>query len=101
MTPSPRSKLQINSGNLNRLTLKEIWEKSIIFKNNDLGIDILLVSDEPYRDIVYDNSVVPYIPKFYDNTIVAYFFSKSFSLPVYFFIAKSYNYNISALSQQL
>ncbi|KZX10505.1 antilisterial bacteriocin subtilosin biosynthesis protein AlbA [Methanobrevibacter oralis] len=29
--PCPR--LQINSGNLNRLTLKEIWEKSIIFKN--------------------------------------------------------------------
>lgn len=50
-------------------------------KNNDLGIDILLVSDEPYRDIVYDNSVVPYIPKFYDNTIVAYSFSKSLSLP--------------------
>lgn len=50
-------------------------------KNNDLGIDIILVSDEPYRDIVYDGSVVPYLPKFYDNTIVAYSFSKSLSLP--------------------
>ena len=50
-------------------------------KGNDLGIDIALVSDEPYRDLAYDGAVVPFIPKFYDNTIVVYSFSKSLSLP--------------------
>jgi aspartate aminotransferase len=50
-------------------------------KNNDLGIDITLVSDEPYRDLAYAGARVPYIPKFYDNTIISYSFSKSLSLP--------------------
>ena len=50
-------------------------------KNNDLGIDITLVSDEPYRDLAYAGARVPYIPKFYDNKIISYSFSKSLSLP--------------------
>lgn len=61
-------------------TLRDLAEM-LNKKNNDLGIDVLIVSDEPYRDIVYDGTAVPYIPKFYDNTIVAYSFSKSLSLP--------------------
>lgn len=50
-------------------------------KNNDLGIDITLVSDEPYRDLSYTDKKIPFIPKFYDNTIISYSFSKSLSLP--------------------
>lgn len=50
-------------------------------KNNDLGIDIALVSDEPYRDLAYTGVKIPFIPKFYDNTIITYSFSKSLSLP--------------------
>lgn len=50
-------------------------------KSKDLGIDITLVSDEPYRDLAYSGAKVPYIPKFYDNTIITYSFSKSLSLP--------------------
>ncbi len=50
-------------------------------KSNDLGIDIMLVSDEPYRDLAYTDVKVPYIPRIYDNTIVVYSFSKSLSLP--------------------
>jgi aspartate aminotransferase len=40
-----------------------------------------LISDEPYRELVYDGVQVPYIPKYYHNTIVGYSYSKSLSLP--------------------
>jgi len=43
---------------------------------------IYLLSDEPYRELVYDDSVkVPYLTKYYDNTLVCYSYSKSLSLP--------------------
>lgn len=42
---------------------------------------IYIISDEPYREIVFDGKEAPYISKFYDNTISCYSFSKSLSLP--------------------
>ena len=45
------------------------------------GHEIFLISDEPYREIVFDGAMVPYPAKFYDNTITCYSFSKSLSLP--------------------
>ena len=50
-------------------------------KQNEFGTSIYIVSDEPYRELVYDGVKVPYIANFYKNTIVAYSFSKSFGLP--------------------
>lgn len=44
------------------------------------GRDIYLVSDEPYRDIVYDNTKVPSILKAYRNSVTASSYSKSLSL---------------------
>lgn len=49
-------------------------------KQEEYGTDIYIISDEPYRELVYDVSV-PYIPKYYDNTLVCYSYSKSLSLP--------------------
>ncbi len=46
-----------------------------------LGTCIYLICDEPYREIVYDDTTVPFIPSLYDNTIVCYSYSKSLSLP--------------------
>jgi len=43
--------------------------------------DIYLIADEPYRELVYDGVIVPYIPRYYESTIVAYSYSKSLSLP--------------------
>jgi aspartate aminotransferase len=40
----------------------------------------MLISDEPYREIVY-GAEVPYVPNLYEDTIVCYSFSKSLSLP--------------------
>lgn len=48
------------------------------YKTN--GQDIYLIADEPYRELAYDNTVVPYIPNYYDNVIVCYSWSKSLSL---------------------
>ena len=50
-------------------------------KQKEFGTDIYLISDEPYRELVYDGVNVPYLTKYYENTIVGYSFSKSLSLP--------------------
>ena len=50
-------------------------------KEAEYGHDIYIISDEPYREIVFDGSVVPYTSKYYDNTISCYSFSKSLSMP--------------------
>ena len=50
-------------------------------KQKEYGIDIYLLADEPYRELVFTGEEVPYIPKYYDNTIVCYSYSKALSLP--------------------
>ncbi len=45
------------------------------------GHPIYLISDEPYREIVYDGIKVPYLMNYYDDTFVCYSYSKSLSLP--------------------
>ena len=50
-------------------------------KQKEYGTDIYLISDEPYRELVYDGVTVPYPTKYYKNTIVGYSYSKSLSLP--------------------
>lgn len=47
----------------------------------DYGHDIFIISDEPYREIVFDGVKAPYVSKFYDNTLSCYSYSKSISLP--------------------
>ena len=50
-------------------------------KQREYGHDIFLISDEPYREILFDGVECPYPSKFYDNTLSCYSFSKSLSLP--------------------
>lgn len=50
-------------------------------KQKEYGHEIYLLSDEPYRELVYDGVEVPYLTKYYDNTIVVYSYSKSLSIP--------------------
>lgn len=45
------------------------------------GEPIYLIADEPYRELVYGDTVVPYLTNYYDDTLVCYSFSKSVSLP--------------------
>ncbi len=50
-------------------------------KSAQFGHPIYLISDEPYREIVYDGAVTPGAPDLYPHTIVCYSYSKSLSLP--------------------
>lgn len=50
-------------------------------KEAEYGTSIVLLSDEPYRELAYDGVEVPYVTPFYHNTVVCYSYSKSLSLP--------------------
>lgn len=60
-------------------TVKKIAE-ILNRKQKEYGHAIYLLSDEPYRELVYNGSQLPFWTLYYDNTIVAYSFSKSLSL---------------------
>lgn len=61
-------------------TLKELSDL-LSRKQKEYGHDIFLISDEPYREIVFGGLEVPYVSKYYDNTLSCYSYSKSLSLP--------------------
>ena len=50
-------------------------------KGREFGAPIYLISDEPYREVVYDGVEVPWVPHCYENTLVCYSYSKAISLP--------------------
>lgn len=83
---TPRTKaIIINSPNnptgvvYSRETL-EALEQVLVEKEKEFGTDIYLVSDEPYREIVYDGVEVPPVMSIFHNAIVVYSYSKSLSL---------------------
>ena len=61
-------------------TLKRLAE-TLERKSKEYGDTIYLISDEPYREIIFDGVQAPYVSKFYDHTISCYSFSKSLSIP--------------------
>lgn len=61
-------------------TLKEL-ARILEQKQQELGREIYIISDEPYRELAYDGGGVPYVTKYYRNTVVCYSWSKSLSLP--------------------
>lgn len=50
-------------------------------KSAEIGHDIYLIADEPYRELVYSDHEPAWVPDLYAPTIVCYSWSKSFSLP--------------------
>ncbi len=61
-------------------TIEKI-SKILEAKQHEYGHEIFLISDEPYRELAYDENEVPYVTKYYSNTFVVYSYSKSLSLP--------------------
>lgn len=61
-------------------TIKEL-ARIMEEKQKEYGHDIFLISDEPYREIVFAGVDAPYPSKFYNNSLSCYSFSKSLSLP--------------------
>lgn len=53
-----------------------LTEKSAAF-----GHPIYIISDEPYREIVFEGFTVQWVPSIYRDTIVCYSFSKALSIP--------------------
>ncbi len=50
-------------------------------KSDEYGHPIYIIADEPYRELVYTDEKVAFIPSEYENTLVCYSWSKSLSLP--------------------
>lgn len=50
-------------------------------KEKEYGHDIFLISDEPYREIIFEGTDAPYVSTFYNNSLSCYSYSKSLSLP--------------------
>ncbi len=50
-------------------------------KEQEYSHPIYIISDEPYREIVFQGVNAPYVAKYYNNTLTCYSFSKSVSLP--------------------
>ena len=63
-----------------RETLTKL-RRIITDKIMDIGKSIYIISDEPYRELVYDGVEVPFLPAIYNDTIICYSYSKSLSLP--------------------
>lgn len=61
-------------------TIKKLAE-ILSAKEQEYGHPIFIISDEPYRELVYGDLQVPYLTKYYKNTLVCYSWSKSLSLP--------------------
>lgn len=61
-------------------TIKRLAE-ILTAKEKEFGHDIFLISDEPYREIVFSGVDAPFVAKYYDKTLTCYSFSKSLSLP--------------------
>ena len=61
-------------------TIKQL-ATTLSAKADEYGISIYIISDEPYRELAYDGTDVPFLTKYYKNTIVCYSWSKSLSLP--------------------
>ncbi len=63
-----------------RETLQEL-AALLTRKEEEYCHPIYIISDEPYRELVYDGAVVPFVPSIYHDTIVCYSFSKALSVP--------------------
>ncbi|MBQ7784920.1 MAG: pyridoxal phosphate-dependent aminotransferase [Clostridia bacterium] len=74
-TPNNPSGIAYSPETLERLS------QVLLRKEQEIGHEIWLISDEPYREIVFDGKEIAYAAKFYPRTLTCYSFSKSLSLP--------------------
>ena len=74
-SPNNPSGMVLSSATLTRLAA--LLEE----KQRQFGHPIYLISDEPYRELLFTGTEETYPARFYHNTITCYSFSKSLSLP--------------------
>lgn len=86
VTPATKAVILNSPNNPSGVVLSEDTVKALCGilkeKEREYGHPIYLITDEPYRELVYDDSVqVSYLMNYYEDTLVCYSFSKSLSLP--------------------
>ena len=85
MTPNTVAVIINNPNNPTGMVTKEKLLKPFTDmlrrKSAEYGHPIYLISDEPYRELVYEDAEFTFLPKLYEDTIVCYSYSKSLSLP--------------------
>lgn len=85
ITPKTRAVIVNSPNNPSGVVLDEacIMRLSSLLteRSAQIGRPIAILADEPYRELVYGDVQVPYIPNYYDHTLVCYSYSKSLSLP--------------------
>lgn len=85
ITPNTKGVIVNSPNNPSGVVLKEDNIKALCAllyeRAREYGHPIYLITDEPYRELVYGDCSVPFLPSYYDNTLVCYSFSKSLSLP--------------------
>ena len=85
ITPKTRAVIMNSPNNPSGVVYTEETVKAVAEilkeKSAEYGNDILLISDEPYRELVYDGVTVPFVMNYYDNSVVCYSYSKALSLP--------------------
>jgi len=69
------------SGRIYHETELKAFVKLLNDKQRKYQTKIVLISDEPYRDLVYDNVQFPSVTAMYDNSLMVYSWSKSLSVP--------------------
>ena len=86
ITPKTKAVIINTPNNPTGVVLSEDTIKKLCFllkqKSEEYESPIYLLTDEPYRELVYDTEKeLPYLMNYYDNTLVCYSFSKSLSVP--------------------
>ena len=74
-TPNNPSGVVYSAQTLDRLA------KILMRKSQEYGHTIYIISDEPYRELVFGGVEAPYVAAHYPNTFTCYSFSKSMSIP--------------------
>ncbi len=85
ITPSTKAVIINNPNNPTGVVYSEEIIRSLTAilerKEKEFGISIVLISDEPYRELAYGGVQVPFITNYYHNSVVVYSYSKSLSVP--------------------
>lgn len=85
ITPQTKAVIVNSPNNPSGVVLTEASIKGLCAvlreKSAEYGAPIYLITDEPYRELVYDGVDVPFVSNYYENTLVCYSFSKSLSIP--------------------
>lgn len=74
-SPNNPSGMVCSTGEIDRLA------ELLARKSREFGRTIYLISDEPYREIVFSGVDAPFIANHYPHTLVCYSYSKALSVP--------------------